>query len=92
MIDRELKNLITAWSNSPEGAACCDGLDLKKTPQLVEILRNSPQKSRLLELATDLCSKNLRKDSGMFFTPGAVAEAKCSFMRAIDVPSQVSRS
>ena len=69
MLDRELKKIIRQWQNTPEGRQNCGKLVLKNAPNLLQIIKNSPHASRLLELATDCCQKSLRKDSGMFFTP-----------------------
>ena len=69
MLDRELKKIIRQWQNTPEGRQNCGKLVLENAPNLLQIIKNSPHASRLLELATDCCQKSLLKESGMFFTP-----------------------
>ena len=71
--EKNLKKIISQWLNSPEGQAQKKSFDLQKAPELLKIIKNSSAPARLMELAYDSCSEHFRKNSGMFFTPSAVA-------------------
>ena len=72
--ESELKNLVRQWANSSEGRSQKIQLDLAHAPELMKILQHHHAPARLLELVLDHCRHDLRKDSGVFFTPGRSAE------------------
>jgi len=72
-IDPETRKKLIAWQKNSAGRNKAD-LSLASEPELLDLIVNSPEPGRVLELAFDLCSKNLRKDQGTFYTPFFVAE------------------
>lgn len=71
--ERELKNIVTTYLETPEGRSLKDNFDLARAPELIKIMQNCAQRSRVFEILCDMCRKDLRKENGIYFTPSSVS-------------------
>ncbi|MBO5722788.1 MAG: hypothetical protein J6S19_06705, partial [Lentisphaeria bacterium] len=70
---KSLQGIIEKWADSPEGRLQKAHLDLGSAPELGRILSSCTNPGAALEMVFDLCSGNLRKKEGTFYTPAAVS-------------------
>ena len=80
---KSLQGIIEKWADSPEGRLQKAHLDLGSAPELGRILSSCTNPGAALEMVFDLCSGNLRKKEGTFYTPAAVARKM--FENALDI-------
>ena len=72
-MEKSLQYIIEKWADSPEGRLQKAHLDLESAPELNRILSSCADPGAAVEMVFDLCSGNLRKKEGTFYTPADVA-------------------
>lgn len=83
IMEKSLQYIIEKWADSPEGRLQKAHLDLESAPELNRILSSCADPGAALEMVFDLCSGNLRKKEGTFYTPVDVAGKM--FENALDI-------
>ena len=73
-LDSKSKKKLLDWAESSEGKMQKNSFDLTRAPELLALINSSNDPGSMLELAFDLCSNDLRKNEGTFYTPFYVAE------------------